>query len=539
MFALTWQSCDALPSPVESGAGAGEGMRRREFLGLASLAALPAPLRAEAEGPVAATRESLLDHFAVPDWYRDAKLGLWTHWGPQCAPEAGDWYGRHLYLEGHPQADVHRRLYGHPADRGFIDVIAGWRADKWDPDAIVGAYRRAGARFVVAMGCHHDNFDLFRSTHHRWNSTMLGPRRDVVGEWEAAVRRAGLRFGVSNHASHAWHWWQTAYGYDTQGSRKGERYDAFRLTAADGRGKAWQGLDPQELYTGRWMVPPDGLGSPEAMREWHDAHSGQWVEDVPPGGEAWARRWLARQIELVERYRPDFLYQDGYSLPFGELGVAAAAHFYNQAIARTGEFSGVMTAGFTEGQGTLLNLERKVADAIRSAPWQTATCIGDWHYNRGRFEEKSYVPAVEVIRQLADVVSKNGTLLLSIPVRGEGTLDAEEIAILDALGRWMTREGEAAIYGSRPWRRFGEDGVRYTVSRGRLHALLLDPVPRPLELIALGLEQAGGARVERVELIGGRPLEFQQVHRALQVTLTPEDLGGPVPVLAIMGEGLA
>ena len=183
---------------------------------------------------------------------------------------------------------------------------------------------------------------------------MLGPRRDVVGEWEAAVRRAGLRFGVSNHASHAWHWWQTAYGYDTQGSRKGERYDAFRLTAADGRGKAWQGLDPQELYTGRWMVPPDGLGSPEAMREWHDAHSGQWVEDVPPGGEAWARRWLARQIELVERYRPDFLYQDGYSLPFGELGVAAAAHFYNQAIARTGEFSGVMTAGFTVPREVML-----------------------------------------------------------------------------------------------------------------------------------------------------------------------------------------
>ena len=364
-------------------------MRRRQFLGLAGLAALPAPLRARAAGPVAATPESLVEHFTVPDWYHDAKLGLWAHWGPQCAPEAGDWYGRQLYLEDHPQAAVHRRLYGHPADRGFIEVIAGWRAEKWDPATIVEAYRAAGARFVVAMACHHDNFDLFASTHHRWNSTRLGPRRDVVGEWEAAVRRAGLRFGVSNHASHAWHWWQTAYGYDTTGPRKGERYDAFHLTAADGRGTGWEGLDPQQLYCGRWMVPPDGLDSPAAMRAWHDAHSGQWVETVPLGGEAWASRWLARQIELVDRYQPDFFYQDGYSLPFGSIGRAAAAHFYNRAIQRTGEFSGVMTAGFTEGQGTLLNLERRVAEAIRPEPWQAATCIGDWHYNRGRFTDKS------------------------------------------------------------------------------------------------------------------------------------------------------
>lgn len=513
-------------------------MRRREFLGLASLAALPAPLRAQAsDGPVQPTPESLLEHFTVPDWYRDAKLGLWAHWGPQCAPEAGDWYGRHLYLEDHPQAAVHRRLYGHPADHGFIAVIARWRAEKWDPAAIVDAYKRAGARFVVGMACHHDNFDLFASTRHKWNATRIGPRRDIVGEWERAVRGAGLRFGVSNHASHAWHWWQTAYGYDTAGPRKGERYDAFRLTAADGAGTMWDGLDPQELYTGRWMVPPEGLDSPEAMRAWHDAHSGQWVETIPPGGEAWAARWLARQMELVERYRPDFVYQDGYSLPFGAIGRAAAAHFYNQAIRRTGEFSGVMSAGFTEGQGTLLNLERKVADAIRPEPWQTATCIGDWHYNRARFEQKSYVPAVDVIRQLADVVSKNGTLLLSIPVRGEGTLDEEELKILDVLGRWMAREGEAAIYGSRPWRRFGEDGVRFTMKGGRLFALLLDPKPGSLILTSLGRAKAGG--VERVELVGGGPLAFVQTGAELRVELNEDHSRGPVPVLAIAGEGLA
>jgi alpha-L-fucosidase len=508
-------------------------MRRRDVLGLAGLAALPAPLRAQHSA------EDGLDGFSVPDWYRDAKLGLWAHWGPQCAPEAGDWYGRHLYLEDHEQAAVHRRLYGHPADHGFIDVIAGWRAENWDPDAIVAAYRRAGARFVVAMACHHDNFDLFPSTTHPWNSARLGPRRDVVGEWAAAVRRAGLRFGVSNHASHAWHWWQTAYGYDTTGPRKGERYDAFRLTAADGKGKAWEGLDPQELYTGRWMVPPDGLDSPAAMRAWHEANSGQWVETIPPNGGGWAIAWYHRQTELVRLYQPDYVYLDGYSLPFGGIGEAAAWQFYDEAIRRTGEFSGVLTAGFTEGQGTVLNLERRVAEAIRPEPWQTATCIGDWHYNRARFLDRSYVPAVDVIRQLADVVSKNGTLLLSIPVRGDGTLDAEELAILDSLGRWMAREGEAAIYGSRPWRRFGEEaggGVRFTVKGGRLFALLLDPAPGELALESLGRGAGGVTRVERV---GGGPLPFAQADDALRITLRAEDLAGPVPVLAIAGDRLA
>ncbi|HYD25181.1 MAG TPA: alpha-L-fucosidase [Croceibacterium sp.] len=507
-------------------------MRRRDMLASgAALLALPAALRADESAP--APGES----FAVPAWYRDAKLGIWAHWGPQCAPEAGDWYGRHLYLEDHPQAAVHRRLYGHPADNGFIPVIEGWKAEAWDPDAVFGAYARAGARFLVAMACHHDNFDLFASTHHGWNSTRLGPKRDIVGGWAAAARRIGLPFGVSNHASHAWHWWQTAYGYDTVGPRQGERYDAFRLTAADGRGREWEGLDPQQLYTGPRMVPPDGLDNPEAMRAWHDAHSGQWVETVPPGDRAWALHWLARQMELVDRYQPDFVYLDGYSLPFGDIGAAAAAHFYRAAMQRTGEFSGVMSAGFTEGQGTLVNLERRAAEGIRPEPWQTATCIGDWHYNRGRFLDRSYVPAREVLRQLADVVAKNGTLLLSVPVRGDGTLDELELEILAGLGTWMAREGEAAIYGSRPWRTFGEEaggGVRYTANGGALHALLLDPRPGPLRLAALGWDALGGGAIERVTL-AGEPLGFGASPAALEIALPDGIERWTVPVLRIDG----
>lgn len=517
-------------------------MRRRDLLGLAGLAALPGALRAAAAtrvaGPVEPTRESLVAHFTVPDWYRDAKLGLWAHWGPQCAPEAGDWYGRHLYLDDNEQAQVHRRLYGHPADHGFIDVIAGWKAENWDPDTVFGAYKAAGARFLVAMACHHDNFDLFASSH-PWNATRIGPERDLVGGWAAAARRLGLPFGVSNHASHAWHWWQTAYGYDTNGPRKGERYDAFRLTRADGAGTAWDGLDPQALYTGPRIVAPDGLESPEAMRQWQNENSFTWLETVPPGDPGYALQWLARQMQLVERYQPDFLYQDSHFLPFGDIGVMAAAHFYNQAYARTGAFTGVMSAGFRPGEGTLHNFERTGADKVLEQPWQSATCIGDWHYNRGRFTERSYVPAAEVIRRLADVVAKNGTLLLSVPVRGDGTLDAEEQAILEQLGRWMAREGEAAIYGSRPWRTFGGDsggGVRFTVNGGKLFALLLDPEPGELVLGAL-VRSVG--RVERVDRVGGGPLAFAQEDAGLRLTLRAEDLGGPVPVLAIAGEGLA
>jgi alpha-L-fucosidase len=495
-------------------------------------------------GPVKSSPESLLEHYSVPDWYRDAKLGLWAHWGPQCAPEMGDWYGRHLYLEDHWQGDHFRQTYGHPADTGFIDIIAGWKAEAWDPDAIVAAYKAAGARFIVAMACHHDNFDLFASVGHEWNSLRLGPKRDIVGEWKRAVRAAGLPFGVSNHASHAWHWWQTAYGYDTLGPRKGERYDAYRLTRAEGKGKAWDGLDPQQLYTGRWMVPPDGLDSPEAVRQWHDENSGQWVEtiaDEDGRGAIYALKWLSRQMSLVEGHQPDLLYQDGYSLPFGPIGRMAAAHFYNEAYARTGTFSGVMSAGFTEGQGTIPNLERKATEDIRPEPWQSATCIGDWHYSRGRFTDKSYVPAAGVIRQLADVVSKNGTLLLSIPVRGNGTLDEEEYNILDELGRWMAREGEAAIYGSRPWRMFGGDergGVRYTVKNGTLFAVLLEPEAGVQGLTQLGSSRSAGANIERVELVGGGELPFRQQDDALEVTLSHQQASGTVPVLAINGTGL-
>jgi len=410
----------------------------------------------------------------------------------------------------------------------------------------------------MALACHHDNFDLFDSKHHAWNATAVGPRRDIVGGWEKAVRKAGLRFGLSNHASHAWHWWQTAYGYDAEGPRKGARYDAWRLRAEQGKGMWWDGLDPQALYTGPGMAPPDGISSNAAMTDWHDAHDGRWMEFAPVANPAHVQSWLVRQMDMVERYRPDMIYLDDYGLPFGPTGMAALAHYYNQAVAWHGSPDVVLTAKKLSALDRRImvdDVERGFADAIRPQPWQTCTCLGDWFYNEDRSLQKSYVPAEKVIQRLVDTVSKNGNLLLSVPMRGDGTIDVEEEKVLDGLTAWMGLHGDVMIHGSRPWRVFGEGptslaggmmgedtagnftprDMRYTTKDGALFAAFM---VWPQGAVTLSAVRPAQGRVARVSLIGGGPLRFSQSEAGLSFTL-PQRLGaGLVPVVRIEGVGL-
>ena len=273
------------------------------------------------------------------------------------------------------------------------------------------------------MANHHENFDNFDSAHHPWNSVRVGPRRDIVGSWARVARAAGLRFGVSNHSSHAWHWWQTAYGYDAEGPRRGRRYDAFRLRRRDGAGRYWQGLDPQLLYTGPSFVPPDGIGSIAAMNAWHDARDGQWMEHAPPRNPGFVRSWLLRQMDVVEKYRPDLVYLDDYRLPFGQTGIDAVAHYYRRSAEWHGAINGVVTAkqlSAYQRHGMVEDVERGFLAGTRAEPWQTSTCIGNWHYDRPLFERHGYKSAKLVVQRLCDVVAKNGNLLLSIPQRGAG-----------------------------------------------------------------------------------------------------------------------
>jgi len=538
-------------------------LKRRSFLAGAAALGLARTARAASAmgttpGPVQANWPSLVANYRYPDWFRDAKLGLWAHWGPQSVPQQGDWYGRFMYMQGHPMYEHHLKTYGHPSVEGMKDIQNRWTAERWQPEALVERYKKAGAKYFVALACHHDNLDCYDSRYHAWNSLRVGPRKDVVGIWEKAARRAGLRFGVSNHAAHAWHWYQTAYGYDPTGPDKGRRYDAFSLRKADGKGQWWDGLDPQELYTGGHAVMPDGIDSIAAMNAWHEANDGQWIETGPKDDPAYVTRWLLRQTDLIDKYRPDLVYFDDYGLPFGPVGLEAAADYYNRSIQWHGKIDVVLTAKQLSPEarfGVVQDVERGYTDHIWDEPWQTDTCIGDWFYNVARLNDKSYKTAEEVIQRLADVVSKNGNLLLSIPQPGDGSIDSEEDRILDQMSEWMETGGEA-IFGSRPWRHYGEGpnrpvlgmqsedkakpftarDIRFTTNKGALYALVLGKPEGDVTIATLAAGREPGV-VEKVTLLGGGPLAHRRDGQGLHLEM-PRGHRGFVPVVRIDGRGL-
>jgi alpha-L-fucosidase len=441
------------------------------------------------------TWQSLEQNYQCPAWFRDAKFGLWAHWTAQCVPEQGDWYARKMYLQGEKDYDYQVAHYGHPSEVGFMEIDHLWQAEHWDPEKLMDLYVRAGAKYFVALANHHDNFDAYDSKYHAWNSVNVGPKQDIVGTWARVARARGLKFGVTNHSSHAWDWFGPAYGYDPEGPKAGVRYDAFTLTKADGKGKWWDGLDPQDLYTGPNLVMPAGFTTIAEANAWHKTHDGIFTENAPPNDPAFVNTWFLRCQDLIDKYHPDLLYFDDSGLPFGQTGLDIAAHYYNAAAAWNGGKAEVVLNSKKlkpeERSSMVEDYERGSSDEIQAQPWQTDTCIGSWHYDRSRLEKHTYKTVAQVAQMLVNIVSKNGNLLLNIPVRGDGTIDEDEIEFLQGMGDWMAVNGEG-IFGSRPWKvsgegpshvaggmfnenkqKFGAQDIRFTTKDGALYAYFL------------------------------------------------------------------
>jgi len=396
-----------------------------------------------------------LEQYEVPKWFRDSKFGIWAHWGPQCQPEKGDWYARYMYIEGDRRYNSHLENFGHPSEFGFKDVINDWKAEHWDPEKLVALYKRAGAKYFFAMGNHHDNLDLWESKYHEWNSVNVGPHKNILDGWAKAAKNNELPFGVSIHSSHAWFWYETSRLADKQGVYAGVPYDGH-LTKNDGKGKWWDGLDPQELYVQNHPLSIGAENPNSIFNQWN------WDNGVTPPSEEYCLDFYNRTMDMIDQYNPDLLYFDDTALPFWPLnnvGLKLASNYYNNNMKMNdGKLEAVLFGKvLTNDQKKCMvwDVERGAPDDIQENPWQTCTCIGDWHYDRDFYEQNRYKSSKTVIQMLVDVVSKNGNLLLNVPIRGDGSIDEKELKIVEGIRDWMDINSEC-IYETRPWIIYGE-----------------------------------------------------------------------------------
>ena len=467
----------------------------------------PVPLPIAA-GPFQPTAESL-KQYRCPEWFRDAKFGIWAHWGPQSVPGQGDWYARKMYEEGSDDYKFHVQHYGHPSKFGYKDIVALWKAEKFDPDRLVELYKRAGAKYLVAQGVHHDNFDLWNSKHHKWNAVNMGPHKDIVGLWAGAARKQGLRFGVSEHLERSYSWFNTNKGADKTGPLAGVPYD---------------GNDPK--YADFYFPP-------------HEDTSVSYPVDPPVW---WKKEWFDRVQDLVDSYHPDLLYTDG-GIPFGEVGRSIVAHFYNANLKQhAGKLEAVynIKAGLA-GHGEYIDgaaveeCEMFSLNYLKKEPWQTEDATPAWYYD-SKARCKS---TAEIVNLLVGNVSKNGNLLLVVTQFPDGRLQPEAEQLLEQMAAWNAINGEA-IYGTRPWNICGEgsDGgldynfvanapeIRFTTKGNVLYAITLG-WPADGTVLIHSLAKAYGTDVRKIKkltVLGcDSKIEWSETPEGLRVQL-PEKM---------------
>ena len=498
-----------------------------------------------APGKFKPTWESL-KQYKTPEWFRDAKFGIWAIFGPQCQPEQGDWYARSMYIKGTRQFKWHAANYGNQTDFGFKDVINTWKAENWQPDLLVKKFKRAGATYFMAMANHHDNFDMWNSKYQPWNSVNIGPKKDIIAGWEKVARDNNLFFGVSVHASHAWTWYEYSQDYDGN------------LTKADGTGKWWAGLDPKDLYAQNHPRSSGSDNHSSIDKQW------DWGNGASVPDSQYCNKFYNRTIDLINQFNPDLIYFDDTALPLypvSKVGLDIAADYYNKSEAENnGNVNNVIFGKIlTPEQKECLvwDVERGMPDKAQAKPWQTCTCIGNWHYQRSLYDNNQYKSAKTVIQMLVDIVSKNGNLLLSIPIRGDGTIDDKEDSVLQGITKWMDINKES-IFGTRPWKIFGEgptaekirpmkaqgfnegstyssEDIRFVQKKGCLYVTALGwPTDGIVAIKSLADNiQNPKYKIKTIKLLGGDKVKYERTKDALIVHLPAEHTSDIALVLKI------
>ena len=450
--------------------------------------------QAVAAGPFQANWQSL-EGYQVPDWYRDAKFGIFIHWGVYSVPAfESEWYPRNMYLKKEATFKHHIATFGPQNQFGYKDFIPRFAAGRFDPRHWAEVFRKSGAKYVVPVAEHHDGFPMYDCTFTDWSAAKMGPKRDVVGELAAAVRAEGLHFGASSHRAE--HWWFYNGGMTFDSDVKDPRYAAFYGPARPDK------------------TQPD---------------------------EAYLKDWLARTAEIVDKYQPELVWFDWWieQPVFQPYLQKFAAFYYNRGAEwKRGVAINYKHKSFPD-KAAVLDIERGQLDKPRPIFWQTDTSIGEKSW--GYIEGEKFRTTDSLISELVDIVSKNGALLLNIGPRPDGAIPDEAEKILLELGQWLSVNGEA-IYGTRPWQTYGEgptkvvggsfkdtaghpftsQDIRFTTKGNALYAIALAwPQDGKLLIKSLGNDAANTKTdIKAVELVGSTArLKWQRAKDGLHVEL--------------------
>ncbi len=432
-----------------------------------------------------------LMRYQIPDWFKQAKLGIFIHWGVYAVPAFGDeWYPRYMYLRDRPEFEHHRKTWGPQSTFGYKDFIPMFKAEKWDPQSWIDLFIEAGARYIVPVAEHHDGFAMFKSNYTRWNAFNMGPKRDIVTELAQVVRKNGLKFGVSSHRAYNWRYFTYEDDFDTI--------------------------------------------QPELADFYSPVHSPD-----EPANQAFIDNWFGRCKELVDRFQPDLYWFDfGWHWDeFEAYRPQVTAYYYNRALEWGKEVVLNYKKKFPDGVA-VYDVERGKLDDIREEYWQTDTAISakSWGY----IENDDFKSVTTIVHDLVDIVSKNGNLLLNVGPRPDGTIPTEAQEILRGLGAWMRVNGEA-IYGADHWEWYGEGptrveighisehknapftdaDIRFTKNNGNLYAIALGWPQNQLVVKTLGSSSPVKAeQIEEISLVGlDGSLSWKQDGEGLKIQL--------------------
>jgi alpha-L-fucosidase len=437
----------------------------------------------ETNGPFQPTWSSIAANVpgnGTPAWLRQAKFGIWFHYGPQANLQSGDWSAQHMYQQGADAYNFHLNNFGYCATNGYKDVLRAWAPTNYSPAGLAQLFYNAGARFVMVQGVHHDNFDNWNSKYNPWNMMNFGAKRDTMAEWTNALRSLGMHFGVAFHHEYSWWFTQPDFLSDSSGPFAGVPYDA--VTATNSAGTWWQNYDVRRLYNQDLhkyqgiSTPTTGYWSPSSGIFTNDLDYCHW----------YATQWALRILDVVETYNPDFIYTDGdSSQPFSGYGTGTGykcdamerviAHYYNRTLERHGQLDTLAVVKFHNGDHIGTTFENGYSSTIKEdQPWFAEMAIGNWFWAPGI----SYDNGGAIVQRLLEAISRDGAMMVNIPNRPDGSFDNYSASnsatnMLAGVGQWMAVNSEG-VYGSRAWVTPTDGNFRFTVgTNGCLYAYYL------------------------------------------------------------------